>query len=111
MKRLMPCAVAIIASTGLAGAEPFADRVVAHVVGSGGGAGEGLLPGVVLGPPHGGGEGRGVPPEHGAPAARPPGRRRRRRAVRRDRVHGGRMRGADNEGEGDLQVIVPGVRA
>ena len=32
-------------------------------------------------------------------------------AVRRDRVHGGRMRGADNEGEGNVQVIVPGVRS
>ena len=55
MKRLMLCAVAVIGFVGVAGAEPFADRVVAHVVGTGGGAGESLLPGVVLGPPHGGG--------------------------------------------------------
>jgi hypothetical protein len=55
MNRLMLCAVAVIGFVGVAGAEPFADRVVAHVVGTGGGAGENLLPGVVLGPPHGGG--------------------------------------------------------
>jgi Thrombospondin type 3 repeat len=37
----------------LAAAEPFVDRVVTYAVGTGGGAREGDLPGVVLGPPHG----------------------------------------------------------
>jgi hypothetical protein len=55
MDRLMLCAVAVIATVALAGAEPFADRVVGHVVGTGGGAGESGLPAIVLGPPHGGG--------------------------------------------------------
>ncbi len=39
----------------VAGADPFADRVVDYRIGTGGGAGEDRLPGVVLGPPHGGG--------------------------------------------------------
>ncbi len=34
-------------------ADPFADAVVAYDIGPGGGTGEGVLPGVVLGPPHG----------------------------------------------------------
>jgi hypothetical protein len=38
-----------------AGAEPFADAVVSYRIGEGGGAREAELPGVVLGPPHGGG--------------------------------------------------------
>jgi len=38
-----------------AAAEPFVDRVVTYTVGTGGGAGESALPGVVLGPPRGGG--------------------------------------------------------
>ncbi len=55
MRRLMLCAAAVLATAAAAGAEPFADRVVAHVVGTGGGAGESGLPGIVLGPPRGGG--------------------------------------------------------
>jgi hypothetical protein len=39
----------------VAGAEPFADRVVAYTVGTGGGAGQSGLPAVVFGPPRGGG--------------------------------------------------------
>ena len=50
----------VVATAGMAGAEPFADRVVAHVVGTGGGAGEGGLPAVVLGPPRGGGAFQGA---------------------------------------------------
>jgi hypothetical protein len=38
-----------------AGAEPFADEVVRYTIGEGGGAREAELPGIVLGPPHGGG--------------------------------------------------------
>src|SRR5262249_44358308 len=40
---------------GRAGADPFADRVVAYQIGTGGGAGQDEMPGVVLGPPRGGG--------------------------------------------------------
>jgi hypothetical protein len=36
-------------------ADPFADRVVSYHIGTGGGANSGALPGIVLGPPHGGG--------------------------------------------------------
>jgi hypothetical protein len=36
-------------------ADPFADRVVAYQIGVGGGAGQDKMPGIVLGPPHGGG--------------------------------------------------------
>ena len=42
-----------------AGAEPFADAVVSYTIGTGGGAMESALPGVVLGPPRGGGAFRG----------------------------------------------------
>ena len=45
MNRLMLCAAAVIGTVALAGAEPFADRVVEHVVGTGGGGGEGGSPG------------------------------------------------------------------
>ncbi len=55
MRRLMLCAIAVIGTVMQVGAEPFADRVVAHVVGTGGGAGESGLPAIVLGPPRGGG--------------------------------------------------------
>jgi hypothetical protein len=55
MRRLILGAAALIAAAGAAGADPFADRVVTHVVGTGGGAGESGLPAVVLGPPRGGG--------------------------------------------------------
>jgi len=41
--------------TGRALADPFADAVVSHQIGTGGGAGESALPGIVLGPPRGGG--------------------------------------------------------
>src|SRR5262249_6317507 len=40
---------------GRAGAGPFADRVVAYQIGTGGGGGQDEMPGVVLGPPRGGG--------------------------------------------------------
>jgi hypothetical protein len=55
MRRLMVCAAAVAGAVALARAEPFADRVVAHVIGTGGGAGESELPAIVLGPPRGGG--------------------------------------------------------
>ena len=41
--------------TGRALADPFADAVVSHQIGTGGGAGESALPGIVLGPPRGSG--------------------------------------------------------
>jgi hypothetical protein len=44
-----------LALAGPAGAEPFADAVVSYTIGTGGGAMESALPGVVLGPPRGGG--------------------------------------------------------
>jgi hypothetical protein len=40
---------------GVGSAAPFADRVVDFEIGTGGGAGRDRMPGVVLGPPHGGG--------------------------------------------------------
>src|SRR5262245_23956908 len=55
MRRLVVCAAAVVGAVALASAEPFADRVVSHVVGAGGGAGESELPAIVLGPPRGGG--------------------------------------------------------
>lgn len=55
MRRLLLCAAAVIGTVAAAGAEPFADRVVTHVIGTGGGAGESGLPAIVLGPPRGGG--------------------------------------------------------
>src|SRR5262245_23755595 len=45
----------VVLLCGRAGAEPFADRVVAYQIGAGGGAGQDEMPGVVLGPPRGGG--------------------------------------------------------
>ena len=55
MRRLLPALVA----SGLLGravhATPFADEVVGYQIGTGGGAGLDRMPGVVLGPPHGGG--------------------------------------------------------
>jgi len=36
-------------------ADPFADRVIAYQIGPGGGAGQDEMPGIVLGPPRGGG--------------------------------------------------------
>src|SRR5262245_2445483 len=55
MRRLFVCAAAVVGAVALAGAESFADRVVTHVIGTGGGAGESELPSIVLGPPRGGG--------------------------------------------------------
>src|SRR5262245_12526585 len=55
MRRLMLCAAAVIGMVTVAGADPFADRVVTQVTGTGGGAGAGGLPSIVLGPPRGGG--------------------------------------------------------
>ena len=55
MRRLILSIAASIAAATIAGAEPFADRVVTYAIGTGGGSGEAGLPGVVLGPPHGGG--------------------------------------------------------
>jgi hypothetical protein len=54
MRRLIVGAAAVLAAA-VAGAEPFVDRVVTHVIGTGGGAGVDALPGIVLGPPRGGG--------------------------------------------------------
>jgi len=48
-------AVVVVGAVALARAEPFVDRVVTHVIGTGGGAGESELPAIVLGPPRGGG--------------------------------------------------------
>ena len=47
--------LSVLLAPGAALAEPFADRVVSYRVGTGGGAREADLPGVVLGPPRGGG--------------------------------------------------------
>jgi hypothetical protein len=47
--------VLVLLLAGSAGADPFADAVVAYDIGPGGGTGAGALPGVVLGPPHGAG--------------------------------------------------------
>jgi hypothetical protein len=55
MRRLILSIAASIAAATIAGAEPFADRVVTYAIGTGGGSGEAGLPGVVLGAPHGGG--------------------------------------------------------
>jgi hypothetical protein len=53
--RLPFLVLGLVVSASLARADPFADRVVDVVVGTGGGAGEMALPGVVLGPPRGAG--------------------------------------------------------
>jgi hypothetical protein len=45
---------------GRCGRSPFADAVVDHTIGDGGGAMEGALPGIVLGPPRGGGPFQGT---------------------------------------------------
>jgi len=50
----------LIALAARASAEPFADAVVGYTIGTGGGAMETALPGVVLGPPRGGGAFRGT---------------------------------------------------
>ena len=54
---LLLCAAFV---AGPAAAEPFADGVVAYTIGTGGGAREAELPGVVLGPPRGGGPFQGT---------------------------------------------------
>jgi len=46
---------AVVFLPGHARAQAFADRVVAYQIGTGGGAGLDKMPGIVLGPPHGGG--------------------------------------------------------
>jgi hypothetical protein len=58
MMRRLACLLVLVLA-GRAGAEPFVDAVVSHTIGFGGGAMESALPGVVLGPPHGGGAFRG----------------------------------------------------
>ena len=56
MERLIVlCVSAAVLAAGVVRAEPFADRVVAHTTGIGGGAGEASLPGIVLGGPRGAG--------------------------------------------------------
>ena len=48
--------IAVLAAvSGRAAADPFADAVVTYQIGTGGGTGESALPGIVLGPPRGGG--------------------------------------------------------
>jgi hypothetical protein len=47
--------LSLLVVAGVARADPFADAVVSYRIGTGGGAGTERLPGVVLGPPHGGG--------------------------------------------------------
>ena len=59
MERLLVSAAAVLLSITSALAEPFADRVVAHTTGTGGGAGEASLPGIVLGGPRGAGSFQG----------------------------------------------------
>jgi hypothetical protein len=49
-------------------ADPFADQVVAYQIGTGRGAGLDGMPGIVLGPPHGGGAFQGS--THAVPGAR-----------------------------------------
>ena len=49
----------VVCLSGRARAQAFADRVVAYQIGTGGGAGLDKMPGIVLGPPHGGGAFRG----------------------------------------------------
>jgi len=53
-------ALLLLALAPRASAEPFADAVVSYTIGTGGGAMEGALPGIVLGPPRGGGAFRGT---------------------------------------------------
>jgi hypothetical protein len=55
MERMIVCVSAVVLAAGVVRAEPFADRVVAQSIGTGGGAGQASLPGIVLGPPRGGG--------------------------------------------------------
>src|SRR5262249_60374247 len=51
---ILSIAITIVAVT-MASADPFADRVVTYTGGTGGGSGQAALPGIVLGPPRGGG--------------------------------------------------------
>jgi len=53
--RRTPLVLAIVAAARLAAADPFLDAVVSSTVGQGGGGRVADLPGVVLGPPRGGG--------------------------------------------------------
>ena len=53
MRRALPFVLLLLAAP--AAAEPFADRVVTYTIGTGGGAREADLPGVVLGGPRGAG--------------------------------------------------------
>jgi hypothetical protein len=56
MRRPLLRALVLCALLGrVAGASPFADQVVGYQIGTGGGAGLDAMPGIVLGPPHGGG--------------------------------------------------------
>ena len=55
MERLLISAAAVLLSMTPVLAEPFADSVVARTTGTGGGAGEASLPGIVLGGPRGAG--------------------------------------------------------
>jgi hypothetical protein len=55
MRRLISAVAVGLAAAAIAHAEPFADRVVAFTIGTGGGAGEDALPAIVLGPPRGSG--------------------------------------------------------
>ena len=59
MGRLLLALVAAALLGGAAHATPFAAQVVAYQIGAGGGAGVDRMPGVVLGPPRGGGAFRG----------------------------------------------------
>jgi hypothetical protein len=52
---LVAAAAAVFAAAAARAQDPFADAVTAFTVGSGGGFGSGELPGIVLGPPRGGG--------------------------------------------------------
>jgi hypothetical protein len=55
MRPLIPSiAITIVAAT-MTSADPFADAVVTYTIGTGGGSGQAALPGIVLGPPRGGG--------------------------------------------------------
>jgi hypothetical protein len=55
MRRLLLALGLLVRSAAPVAAEPFVDRVVSTTIGTGGGGGAAGLPGIVLGPPRGGG--------------------------------------------------------
>ena len=55
LRRFFLRLIVVVGPAGWASADPFVDRVVGYAIGTGGGAGQEKLPGIVLGPPRGGG--------------------------------------------------------